>query len=96
MFDAGADHVGYRDQHYVAAVERFGRFAASFDWNQVPLFYTDVTRSPYQLESPGVFRLDDGLQSSVQNGGSTQNFGVAIERFDTRSRRIVRRERATA
>jgi MtrB/PioB family decaheme-associated outer membrane protein len=90
LFEAEADHVGYRDQHYRASIERFGRFAATFDWDQIPLFYTDVTRSPFVEAAPATFRLDDGIQSQVQNqGGSYQNYGIAIERFDTRSRRDI-------
>ena len=47
-FDAAMDHVGYRDQRYRGAFERHGLFRASFEWDQVPLFYRDVTRSPHR------------------------------------------------
>jgi MtrB/PioB family decaheme-associated outer membrane protein len=90
LFEADADHVGYRDQHYRASIERFGQFSAEFEWDQIPLFYTDVTRSPFEEAAPAVFRLDDALQSEVQNqGGNYQNYHAAIERFDTRSRRDI-------
>ena len=89
LFQADADHVGYRDQHYRASIERFGKFELSFDWNQIPLFYTDVTRSPWVEASDGVFRLDDGMQAAAQQGNGTQVYNVAIDRFDTRSRRDI-------
>src|SRR5262245_55595951 len=42
-----ADHVGYRDQRLSAGFTNFGRIKASFEWNQVPLFYSQDTRTLY-------------------------------------------------
>jgi MtrB/PioB family decaheme-associated outer membrane protein len=84
VFDARVDHVGYRDQRYLASFERVGRFEASVAWDQTPLFHGDATRSPFRETGPGIFRLDDGLQAQ---GASIAVYNVAVERFDTRSRR---------
>src|SRR5262249_5382431 len=35
-----ADHIGYRDQRFSGTYSNFGKVKASFEWNQVPLFYS--------------------------------------------------------
>src|SRR6185369_17354131 len=62
LFAAAADNVGYRDQHYAATFERFGRFGLHADWNQIPLFISQTTRTLYTTAAPGVLRLDDAMQ----------------------------------
>ena len=53
LFEAKATHVGYRDQQYEATVNRFGRVKAWFEWNQIPLFYSTDSRTPYTAASAG-------------------------------------------
>jgi len=53
LFEAKATHVGYRDQQYQANFNRFGRVKAWFEWNQVPLFYSTDSRTPYTAASAG-------------------------------------------
>ena len=87
LFGLEADHTGYRDQRYAVRVERPGRFGASFEWDQVPLFYTDITQSPFTA-ADAVFLLDDAGQFAVQNGSTTAvGFSGDLRRFDARSRR---------
>ena len=87
---AAMDHVGYRDQRYAASVERYGRLKASFDWNQVPLFYSTDTRTPFRASSPGTFRLNDALRGAVQNGAvTTAVFIPESTPFELRSLREV-------
>lgn len=89
-FQAAFDHVGYRDQRYSSTFTRYGKLTTSFDWNQVPLFYSTSTRTPFRAESAGVFRLDDALQSAIQSGATTTAALVpATRRLDLRSRRDV-------
>ena len=87
-FDAAIDHAGYHDQRYAASVERTGKVKASFEWNQVPLWYSGVSASPFTETAPGVFRLDDAAQTAVQNGTATvaAAFAGTIRPFDTQSR----------
>src|SRR5215510_812813 len=47
FWDVRATHVGYRDQQYAANYNRFGKVRFSFEWNQIPLFFSDSTRTPY-------------------------------------------------
>jgi MtrB/PioB family decaheme-associated outer membrane protein len=85
---AAVDHAGYRDQRYSATFQRYGRWKASVDWNQIPLFYSADTRTPLVSESAGVLRLDEALRGAIQNGAATSAAFVAHSRpFDLRSRR---------
>lgn len=89
-FNAQADNVGYRDQRYSAAFDRFGKLQASFEWNQIPLFYSADTRTLYRSEAPGVLRLDDALQTAVQRRTATlPSFAGQASPFDLRQRRDV-------
>lgn len=90
LLGAQADHVGYRDQHYGVQVRQFGRVAARFDWNQIPLFISDTTRTLFTTESPGVLRVDDRIQQAIQAGTlSLADASAEAVRFDTRSRRDI-------
>ena len=68
-FNVQADHVGYRDQRFAVGVNDFGRVRASFEFNQIPLLFSQDTKTvfspapgnPYQL------RLDDAIQAGLQN-----------------------------
>src|SRR6202163_4349250 len=68
LFNAQADNVGYLDQRFSSAFNAYGKVKASFEWNQIPLFYSQDTRTPYTSTTPGVLRLDDGVQLNVQRG----------------------------
>jgi MtrB/PioB family decaheme-associated outer membrane protein len=71
MFNAEADHVGFRDQRYLAELERFGRIKASFEWVQVPVFMSSDTKSLYAYQGGGVFVIDDAIQRGVETGQFT-------------------------
>jgi MtrB/PioB family decaheme-associated outer membrane protein len=89
-FNAEFDNVGYRDQRYLAAFNRFGKVRGSFEWNQVPTWYSGVSQSPFRDELPGVFRLDDTLQQAVQNRTATlASYASELRAFDTRARRDI-------
>ena len=45
---ASAINVGYRDQRYSGTYERIGRIKASFEWDQIPLYISDATRTLLQ------------------------------------------------
>jgi MtrB/PioB family decaheme-associated outer membrane protein len=89
-FKVQADHVGYRDQRYSASYNDFGKLKVSFDWNQVPLFFSQATATLYTSAAPGVLRIDDAIRSGIQNGTTTPAAAVAQARtFDLRDRRDV-------
>jgi MtrB/PioB family decaheme-associated outer membrane protein len=94
LFQAQADHAGYRDQRYFARLERPGRVAAEASWDQTPLFYYAGSVSPYVQQGSNVFVLSDQAQSAVQNRTDTiAAFAAGLARLDTRSRRDVARAR---
>lgn len=64
--DFSGNHVGYRDQEFSGSYNKFGKVKISFGYNQTPLFYSDSTRTLYSSSIPGVFTLDDSIQSGVE------------------------------
>jgi MtrB/PioB family decaheme-associated outer membrane protein len=89
-FEAGADHAGYRDQRYFADYRNGGKVKASFEWNEIPLFNSTITSTPYTQPSPGVFRLDPAVQQGIQAGTlSLSSLEPLANRFDLRSRREI-------
>jgi MtrB/PioB family decaheme-associated outer membrane protein len=87
LFDVTLTHVGYRDQRYDASVNRFGKVKAWFQWDQVPLFYSVDTRTPYVSTSPGVLRISD----AAQQAGNLAAVAPLATPFDARQRRDIAR-----
>ena len=86
-----ADRVGWRDQHYAALFDKFGKVQAWFDFRGMPYRYDDGTRTMYSEVSPGVFRLDDAIQLGIQNRTLTLDNAAATfsTPFALRSQRNV-------
>src|SRR5580765_3751917 len=40
-----ADHTGYRDQRYSAAIDNFGKVRAWFQFNEIPLYFSQQTQT---------------------------------------------------
>src|SRR5262249_46652872 len=82
-------HVGYRDQQYAANYNRFGKLKVSVEWNQIPLFFSETTRTAYATISPGVLGLD-GLPQQVQSGAATSAiYNTVATPFDLRLKRSI-------
>jgi MtrB/PioB family decaheme-associated outer membrane protein len=87
-FNAALEQAGYRDQRYTAGFNQYGKLKASFQWDQIPLFYSTDTRTPFTSPSAGVFRLTDAFQTAVQSASATTAiYGSDLRRFDLRSQR---------
>ena len=85
-----ADNVGYRDQRFSASYINYGKVKATFEWNQIPLFYSNETRTLYDQSTPGQLTLSDSVQTGIQN--KTLTLGSALggaSTFDLRTRRDV-------
>jgi MtrB/PioB family decaheme-associated outer membrane protein len=103
LFTVQADHVGYRDQRFSASVNQFGRLKASFEYNQIPLFFNEDTKTLFtpQDGSPGILRLPDAVQSAQQNltGAAKTAAYLALDAqatpFDLRLKRSVADFKAT-
>ncbi|MEP7306818.1 MAG: MtrB/PioB family decaheme-associated outer membrane protein [Acidobacteriota bacterium] len=85
-----ADNVGYRDQRFSASYMNYGKVKASFEWNQIPLFYSDSTRTLYDRSTPGLLTLSDPVQSGIQNKTLTLADALTgASAFELRTRRDV-------
>lgn len=89
-FDVRAEHVGYRDQRYIANYNNFGKVKASFEWNQIPLFFSTDTSTLFTSPSPGTFLMADGIQSGIQNKTLTLSRAVSqAQQFDLQLKRSI-------
>jgi MtrB/PioB family decaheme-associated outer membrane protein len=98
LFRAEANNVGYRDQRYFGEFQSIGRLKASFEWNQIPLFLANQSRSLYTDSGNGVLTIDDGIQQTLQAavalGNTARDLALKnalgnAKQFDLRSRRDV-------
>jgi MtrB/PioB family decaheme-associated outer membrane protein len=93
FLDAGADHVGRRDQRYTLAATRPGSFKGWVQWDQIPMLLSRTTRSPYASTVPGEFRIDDAIQAQLQGlstaarPAAVQNLVNQSQVFELKSRR---------
>ena len=89
LFNAEATNLGYRDQRFFAGFNRLGLVKASFEWDQVPTFYSTYTKSLHSYAGNGVFLIDDAIQQGIQ-GGTMRLIDPSVlgqaRSFDTRSR----------
>jgi MtrB/PioB family decaheme-associated outer membrane protein len=89
FWDIRATHVGYRDQQYAANYNRYGKVKFSFAWNQIPLFFSDVTRTAYTTTSPGVLELGT-FPEQVQTGSATSKiYNDVANSFDLQLKRSI-------
>jgi MtrB/PioB family decaheme-associated outer membrane protein len=89
-FHAQADHIGYRDQRYRADYSRPGKLHVTFEFNQIPLFYSTDTATPYVNAGGGVLTLPDVTQNAIQNGQAKLADYVPISpQFDLMSKRSI-------
>ena len=70
-FEAQAWNIGYRDQRYQLDVQRVGRLTGTFLWDQIPLYISGDTATLYTETQPGIFRLEDSMQQTIQAGQAT-------------------------
>src|SRR6187549_922191 len=66
FFRAEANHVGYRDQHYLATFQEVGRLEASFRWDTVPLLQVHG-RSLFAGDGKSTLLVADGIQLGLQS-----------------------------
>ena len=103
MYGVQADHLGYRDTRVSAAINSFGRVKAAFEFNQIPLFFSDTTKTSFSQEtgSPNILRLPDSIQSNMQNLPAAQkatfysSLDAQATPFDLRLKRSIADFKAT-
>jgi len=94
LFDFWADHLGRKDQRFIARAAQPGKVKAWFKWDQIPMLMSRSTRSLFQgdLTDPtGVLTIDDAIQQQVQASANNLPglFALNAQAFDTRTRRHV-------
>ena len=92
FYRVAADHVGRKDQRYVADFTRPGRFKATAMWDQIPMLMSRTTQTLFTAPtSPAVLAVDDGIQSQVQANTSTLGplFDANARTFELDSRRFI-------
>jgi len=103
-WDVQGDHLGYRDTRASLSVNDFGRFKASFEFNQIPLYFSEQTRTLFAPEggvSANILRLPDSVQNSMQTltGAARTTFynglDAAASPFEMRLKRSISDFKAT-
>jgi len=59
------DHIGYRDQRFAGSYNNYGKVKATFEWNQIPLYYSSSTSSLYSGIGTGVLSINDAVQTAL-------------------------------
>jgi MtrB/PioB family decaheme-associated outer membrane protein len=92
-FNVQVDHAGYRDQRYSAAYNDFGKWKGWFQYNSIPLFFSDLTKTVFSPEggvSENILRIPDAIQSGLQNKTLPYaNVDALASPFDLRLKRTV-------
>ena len=89
LFRLEGDHLGYRDQRFAGSYNNYGRVKATFEWNQVPIYYSATTQSLY-ASAGGAATINDSVRLALQNKTTTLLNAVQLGSvFDLRSRRDV-------
>jgi MtrB/PioB family decaheme-associated outer membrane protein len=91
ILEAGAEHVGRRDQRYAGSAVRPGKLRAWLLWDQIPMLLSRTTRTLFTGIGSGVLSIDDALQAQVQARPSALAtvFPQSSREFETRTRRHV-------
>ncbi len=88
VLHAEANNVGYRDQRYFAEYEAIGKIKVNGEWNEIPLFISDDTRTLYTVSKSGTFTVDDSIQRGIESGATTlANVIGQASPFDARTQR---------
>ena len=76
LFNARAQHPGYRDQRYEANLFT-RRVNLGFEWATLPLNYSYIARTPY-VTNGNTLTLSDAAQGAVQGPTNATNDGTAV------------------
>ncbi|HXD72260.1 MAG TPA: MtrB/PioB family outer membrane beta-barrel protein [Vicinamibacterales bacterium] len=103
-FNVQGDHIGYRDTRASASINDFGKLKASFEFNQIPYYFSNQTKTLFAPEggvSENILRLPDTVQTNLQNLPTAQknayyaSLNGAASPFDLRLKRSISDFKAT-
>jgi len=90
------DHLARRDARYDVRVAWPGKLKAWARYDRVPMLMSRTTSTLYQTTAPGVFRIDDAIQQTLQATPTAQQAAVITNFinnkatvFNTESRRNI-------
>ena len=91
LFNLSADHVGRKDQRYIANAERLGKVKTWFIWDQIPMLFSRTTRTLFSGIESGTLQISDAVQSQVQAQPSLIGplFSQFGSEFETRTQRNI-------
>ena len=91
LVDFRGEHVGRRDQRYLADVVRPGKVKGSFLWDQIPMLLSATTLTLYSGIGTGTLPIDDAIQAlaQVQPAALSPIFDQQAQQFDLRTRRHI-------
>jgi MtrB/PioB family decaheme-associated outer membrane protein len=82
-----AREVGEEDQSFLLWGGSLGFFVGAFEWDQLPRVYSRTARILHERTAPGVFELDDAIQTELQ-GLATTPRRARLEELLAGARRI--------
>jgi len=95
-FTTGVDHLARRDARYDVGLALPGKVKVWGEFDRIPMLMSRTTATLYQASSPGVLRISDSIQQTLQNTASAQrpavlsNFlATQAKVFTTESRRDI-------
>ena len=91
LFDLTAEHVGRKDQRYVASAVDPGRFRGEFMWDQIPMTLSTMTQTLYSGLETNQLEIEDPIQAAVQVSPASLNplFNQFARTFETKTRRLI-------
>ena len=78
--DLRGAHLGGLDQRLTGHIVRPGKLKIYGQWDQIPMLFSRTTQTMFVTESPGVLRIPDLIQSTVQTTPS--QITTMVQQFD--------------
>ena len=79
------DHLARRDARYDVTAAWPGKFKAWGRYDKIPMLMSRTTSTLFQTAGPGVFRIDDAIQQTLQATPAAQQAAVMTNFIATRS-----------
>lgn len=85
FLDAGIDHLARKDARYDALLVRPGKAKIWGRWDQIPMLMSKTTQTLYQGVGSSTLRIDDAIQSTLQNTAAALQGAVMTNFVNTQA-----------
>jgi MtrB/PioB family decaheme-associated outer membrane protein len=85
FLDAGIDHLARKDGRYDALLVRPGKVKIWGRWDQIPMLMSNTTQTLYGPVGSATLRIDDAIQSTLQNTPAAQQGAVMTNFVNTQA-----------